>query len=677
MALSAYGYRPGQEAGLPFASAALLVGGLFLLGALILARGRTDTYAKPPRVAFRFRNRRAWHWLAVVIGALCLLLMADATGPIPGRIPQTWGMAHDLQFILWLIGLILVTWGMAGARFIPRRHNRLFRELGTPRREWLLVMGMTILAFVLRVVALEDAVHLYIDETHFINAVNELHNRPDVQLLSPISNLATFTYLYSYFQAISVDLFGASLAGARMASVIIGTMTIPAIVFLGKQVFDKSTALTAGLLLAVFPPHIHFSRLALNNIGDALLGSLALAFLIRAMREGRRADYALAGLCLGMTQYFYEGGRLLLPILVLLWLVIVSFLTWIRESNFFLNEEATIPEAVLDTPPFAPSLNGFFTFLLTMLLVGAPLYYALDARGASLLPRLNQEGVTGNYWVDILIAPDGFAQLGTILSERLLPPLQHFVHSPDGSAFYYGGATALILPALVPLFLLGLWHALWRWRFAGGLLLLWLILTVLGNSLIEANDWTARFVVAFPAVILLLAWGLRATWNLILGDVVRWRRVATIAFGSLLAVIAVRQALYYFGEHLPLYNQQIRPFHDHQDVGFRAADFPPGTQVYLLTDDLTYAPHVQVMFRLMGVQVDIAMIQPFVFPYERAHTLPSGVDYAFFIVPEDGATLWRLRRVYGDRLEGPYFSPYNVPQDKQYALYYVRAEQPQ
>src|SRR5690606_40187191 len=67
----------------------------------------------------------------------------------------------------------------------------------------------------------------------------------------------------------------------------------------------------------------------------------------------------------------------------------------------------------------------------------------------------------------------------------------------------------------VPLFLLGLVHALRRR--SGWLLVLWVLLTALGNSLILFNNWTARFVVVMPAIAILCAVWLRCTWEMVWG----------------------------------------------------------------------------------------------------------------------------------------------------------------
>src|SRR5690606_27829994 len=118
------------------------------------------------------------------------------------------------------------------------------------------------------------------------------------------------------------DILGHNLTGLRIFSAVFGTLTVPALYLLARELFDRRTALLAALLLATFPPHIHFSRLGLNNIADPLFGVLALAFLVRGLKRGGLRDYALSGVMLGLTQYFYEGGKLLYPLLFGAWLLL-------------------------------------------------------------------------------------------------------------------------------------------------------------------------------------------------------------------------------------------------------------------------------------------------------------------------------------------------------------------
>jgi hypothetical protein len=182
-------------------------------------------------------------------------------------------------------------------------------------------------------------------------------------------------------------------------------------------------------------------------------------------------------------------------------------------------------------------------------------------------------------------------------------------------------------------------------------------------------------VVIFPPLALLMASGL-ATALRTLDHLPAWRR-RPAAPALLVATLCAAQVAYYFGPHLGLYNRQIRPEHDHQDVMFRARDFPPGTQVYIITDDeIVWPPLLIFLSRFWGVdrEEDLRVLTP-----EEFAALPPlgglwrGTDHAFFVQMDDSIARNRLHFELGLALGQP--SPYNVPPDKQFLLYYYAPPQ--
>jgi hypothetical protein len=53
--------------------------------------------------------------------------------------------------------------------------------------------------------------------------------------------------------------------------------------------------------------------------------------------------------------------------------------------------------------------------------------------------------------------------------------------------------------------------------------------------------------------------------------------------------------------------------------------------------------------------------------------LPLNRDYAFFVEPEDLDTARLLRERFGD-IGAPQVSPFDVPMDKHYVMYWVRGQ---
>jgi hypothetical protein len=256
-----------------------------------------------------------------------------------------------------------------------------------------------------------------------------------------------------------------------------------------------------------------------------------------------------------------------------------------------------------------------------------------------------------------LIAPNGLSNLLIYWKERILPAVLHYVHAPDASLFY-SGDTALILPYLVPPFLLGIVHSLRRAR--GILLLLWLVLTVLGNSLIVYNNWTARFVVVMPAVAILCTLGLRYTLPVFAGQKLQ------LALKAFLVVVSVAQIAYYFGAHMPLYRYRITDLRKHYDVAFRIMDLPDENIVYFNFIDYIQLPFTYDYLRFVG--------DPHEFHGERFkdfnfHALSPEGRYAFFIDPLDKEALAKVEALW--YLDGPYFAENGIPRETQFGLYYA------
>jgi hypothetical protein len=294
-------------------------------------------------------------------------------------------------------------------------------------------------------------------------------------------------------------------------------------------------------------------------------------------------------------------------------------------------------------------------------LTAAPLYYTVLAHHLPVVPRLNSNTWDRTLWASLLLAPIDDPVLGYVV-QQISNPLLHLIHRPDGSGFYYGGTTPLILGYLVPAFLLGIAYTIRRRPAAAALLLTWIAFTILGNSLLRWSDFTARFAVVFPALCLLIAVGIRYTLPLLL-PARPW------LIGALALALAVPQLAYYFGPHLDLYNRQVREYHDHQDVLYRAAQFPPGTFVHIISGDLVWLPHLETLKRFWTLDIAFRVVSSDEFIREDLLDLPPGRDHAFFFEPENVAVINLLRQ----RLnldEPPRWSPYNVPRERQYVLLY-------
>ncbi len=318
------------------------------------------------------------------VGCLLLLLWANTTG-------QMW-LGGQVMLLVVACGLLL-------------------HRVRLPAVEGRLVL-IVVIALLLRGFNLEYAIHRHVDELISIDSLVQVWDDPNTRLLVPYTGVAAFSRLYTALQSITVAAFGENLTGLRVISAIFGALGVAAVYGLAGVLFGKRTAWLAALMLAVMPVHLHFSRLGINNIADPLFGTLALAFLARGQRDGVLSDFVAAGVMLGLTQYFYEGGRLLYPGVVLAFALIGRPLA--------LREAAAL--------------------IWTAVLVAFPVYAVLWLGDLPVAPRLRATMQPSGDWLAYM---EGFRDA-----------ISFYVYQPD-AGWFYGGR--LVMWWLLPLLVAGLW----------------------------------------------------------------------------------------------------------------------------------------------------------------------------------------------------------------------------
>ncbi|MEO8611057.1 MAG: glycosyltransferase family 39 protein [Chloroflexota bacterium] len=684
---SAYFFRPMPMTNLlDKATYFLVAGGLELWTAIYFNRAKirapkaVTTSPAPVEAVAESSHPDAF---LTFIGLAALAVLIEINGQFL-NIAFLQSVSIHIQFILFIFGLVGLTLGFAGVKLrFPRQLPQPQLKIFIPNRYQLLLIAITLLAFALRTINLGGAVHHFIDEIHFSTAVMNVRvPNNTIPLLTPFNSVTAFTWLYPYVQAWGVGLLGRNLEGLRLLSAVVGTLGIPGLYFLAREFFDYKTALLAALLLAVFPPHIQFSRIGLNNIADPLFGTLALTFLVRGFKYHRPADFAFAGAALGLTQYFYEGGRLLFPLLILLslsWFMLVKP-RFFSESdsnpkpqppgnNLSLMGNGQLETKNLSSPqhsvPSTQHFSSLITFFVTAALIALPVYSTLIATKQPFDARFQTVGVGGSYWMRV-------EQLGKpqTLEEHLLIPFLVYVYQPE-IALYYGGEQAMLLPYVVPFVLIGVLALLAYWRTPGVILVGWVVLASMGNMLLTESAIYARYVVVFPALALLAAVGIRTLTVLLWPQKSRWRTGVVML---VTAVLCIGQITYFFGPHLARYNEQLRQTFDSEDAIFRSADFPWGTQIHVIEANTPGQVYLSGLANYLTDGLTVFVLPPADLTAAYANALSHSVDHAFFVEPYDDASVILLAKYF--KLEGPFDTPFNVPIYRELRLYYAHATVP-
>jgi hypothetical protein len=103
---------------------------------------------------------------------------------------------------------------------------------------------------------------------------------------------------------------------ARATSAVLGTIAVGLLYLAGRRLAGRAAGLLAAALLAVAFLPVFYSHLALNDVPTLAPLCLSLWGAAGVLRQGRRRDYAIAGIGLGLAAATkYTGGIVLLALL--------------------------------------------------------------------------------------------------------------------------------------------------------------------------------------------------------------------------------------------------------------------------------------------------------------------------------------------------------------------------
>jgi 4-amino-4-deoxy-L-arabinose transferase-like glycosyltransferase len=464
----------------------------------------------------------AEYWLPASILLIGFLLSAVAVYEIAQ--PRT-PLAMALSTGFWAASVICFAVGVVWLDRWVLSASHLLTRARTAYPELLLVLGLVAVAFGVRLYALGHFPYPWSgDEATVGMAAQEIIRSHTVDIFN--AGWSGNPFPAFYLTVVSVYVLGGSILAVRVASALVGALTVLFLYLLAKELFDRRTALIAAGFLITFPVHLQFSRVGVLTVQDGFFVTFVLWLVIRAVRKDRLAPYLWAGIATGVTLYAYVGGRLVLALAFAALAFVVA-----RRPGFFRSH-----------------LRHLGTFLAATVLTVAPMAVFFMQHLQDFNSRFSQVSIIQSGWLAAQLATTG-RSLGAILMDQVTRSTLVYIAQPAYAGFFNSPEPYLTFVGSL-LFLIGMGVAFQRLRDVPFTLLLtwfWSVVMI-GGVLTIGPPANTRMIMTAPAVALFLALGLAK-----LMDLLAYVRVPDLWQSRLSAVIVValvvQNGFFYFGPY--------------------------------------------------------------------------------------------------------------------------------
>ena len=163
----------------------------------------------------------------------------------------------------------------------------------------LILVVVTVAGFILRIIHLDHGI--WYDE--ILTLVRFV--RPSLMEILTTYPSENQHMLYSALSHVSVSIFGEHIWSLRLPAVIFGTLSIPALYYLGSLVTTRRESLLAALLLMVSYHHIWFSQNARGYSGLLFFTIVSTYLFIKGLRENNKATWIVLAIANALGIYLH------------------------------------------------------------------------------------------------------------------------------------------------------------------------------------------------------------------------------------------------------------------------------------------------------------------------------------------------------------------------------------
>ncbi|MBI1256860.1 MAG: phospholipid carrier-dependent glycosyltransferase [Chloroflexi bacterium] len=282
----------------------------FLVGAMLIWKSICTIQPAPPPVnnlprqpvpliGFLRRNLFIFITIALLMAYLLSQLsqIDTAIGPV----------------IVWIFVMLLAVW-------VARAYDKesgVRLSLNIDRADILAMLVVFALGLAIGSYQLAQIPNTYNDdEPEFLNEMKFIvQGREERGFFAP--GVFDFPLASNYWQSLSFSILGISVFSWRFSSVFSGMLALFPMYILARIMFDRRTAILAGILLITLPYFIAFNRLGYNNSQALFPTALALCFLYIGLQRRSMVYMALGGIAAGIGFYTYTAARIALVIAIL------------------------------------------------------------------------------------------------------------------------------------------------------------------------------------------------------------------------------------------------------------------------------------------------------------------------------------------------------------------------
>lgn len=241
------------------------------------------------------RRSYRWHGLALIGGVIWLgVVYASVVSSSSWSVIPLWLVALIIPAVCW--------WRMDRARGVSILPVRVRRS------SWLIV-PVLVVAFSVTLYRLADIPNsLWGDEGAFWTLARDLAQGVRVNPFD-LGVYGAFPVISSLFQSLWIKILGPTLWSWRLASVVMGTLTVVPLFFLTRRLLGSRVAVSAVVVMVSMPYFLAYARIGFNTIQPLLPITLGLWLLIEAARLDSRLVAYLAGAALGIASLTYMSGH--------------------------------------------------------------------------------------------------------------------------------------------------------------------------------------------------------------------------------------------------------------------------------------------------------------------------------------------------------------------------------